>query len=110
MSRIDVPRNRANVDRPAYIGGIAFAGDRGIARVEVSYDRGLTWHEAQVKEALSPYTWVLWAVERTDIVPGSGSITVRAIDKTGAVQTAERADPLPDGASGYHTITVTWRR
>ena len=110
MSRIDVPKNRATVSQPAYIGGIAFAGDRGIERVEVSYDRGMTWHEAQVKEALSPYTWVLWAVERTDIVPGSGTITVRATDKTGAVQTAERADPLPEGASGYHTITVTWRR
>lgn len=110
MSRIDVPRNRGNLDAPAYIGGIAFAGDRGIERVEVSYDRGFTWHEAHVKEALSPYTWVLWAIERTDIVPGDGSITVRAIDKTGAVQTAERADPVPDGASGYHTITVRWRR
>lgn len=110
MSRIDVPRNRSTVDPPAYIGGIAFAGDRGIERVEVSYDRGMTWQPAQVKEALSPYTWVLWATERTDLFPSDGTITVRAVDKTGAVQTAEHAYPLPDGASGYHTISVRWRR
>jgi hypothetical protein len=30
---------------------------------------------------------------------------VRATDNTGAVQTEQRADPVPDGASGWHSVT-----
>lgn len=36
--------------------------------------------------------------------PGGKTITVRAIDNTGAVQTEERANPVPDGATGWHTV------
>ena len=35
----------------------------------------------------------------------SGTISVRATDNTGAVQTADLADPIPDGATGWHTIS-----
>ena len=31
---------------------------------------------------------------------------VRATDADGAIQTAERAEPIPDGASGHHQIVV----
>ncbi len=41
------------------IAGIAFAGDRGISKVEVSVDGGNTWKTAIVKDPLSQYTWVL---------------------------------------------------
>ena len=30
---------------------------------------------------------------------------VRATDDTGAVQTSERASPIPDGATGWHTVS-----
>ena len=36
---------------------IAFAGDRGISRVEVSVDGGDTFADADLKTALSPFTW-----------------------------------------------------
>jgi sulfite oxidase len=32
---------------------------------------------------------------------------VRATDGEGEVQTEERADPVPDGASGWHTVRFT---
>jgi len=32
---------------------------------------------------------------------------VRATDNTGAVQTADEASPVPDGATGWHTVTFT---
>jgi hypothetical protein len=38
---------------------------------------------------------------------GSHTLAVRATDGTGAVQPEERVTPFPDGATGWHTITVS---
>jgi hypothetical protein len=90
------------------IAGVAFAGDRGIAKVEVSTDGGANWKDARLKDALSPYTWVLWTADVN--VTGKGNnhykIIARATDKTGKIQTAEIADPFPNGATGYPVINV----
>ena len=88
------------------IAGIAFAGDRGIAKIEVSTDGGTTWKTAQVKDPLSQYTWVLWTAGYVPPNKENYSIVVRATDKTGKVQTTEMSPPFPNGATGYHTITV----
>lgn len=88
------------------IAGIAFGGDRGISKVEVSTDGGITWKTAKIKEPLSRYTWVLWT---TGFIPDkveNYKIIVRATDKNGKVQSSEFHDPFPDGATGYHTISV----
>ena len=84
--------------------GVAWAGDRGIAKVEVSDDGGATWRPAVLKRELSPVAWRLWA---TDISPGTGPrrVLVRATDGTGEVQTSAPADPHPSGASGYDFVT-----
>lgn len=110
MSRIDVPKNGATLGPdPVYVAGIAFGGDRGIARVEVSFDGGQTWQEAAVAEPLSPYAWVHWVIQWRPSSPGRHTIVVRAADGTGTVQTAEERSPAPDGASGWHSIRVAWR-
>jgi DMSO/TMAO reductase YedYZ molybdopterin-dependent catalytic subunit len=88
------------------IAGIAFAGNRGISRVEVSTDRGATWNDAMRKDPLSPYTWVLWAEEWTPKDEGLHSVMVRATDGDGKVQTSEIRATFPDGATGYHVIDV----
>ncbi len=88
------------------IAGMAFAGDRGIARVEVSTDGGTTWKDAHLKDALSPYTWVLWTVNAPMTGNNHYKIIARATDKTGKVQTSEIADPFPNGATGYPVINV----
>jgi DMSO/TMAO reductase YedYZ molybdopterin-dependent catalytic subunit len=91
------------------IAGMAFAGDRGIARVEVSIDGGATWKDAHLKDALSPYTWVLWTVEVNNTTGKANNhykIIARATDKTGKVQTSELADPFPNGATGYAVINI----
>jgi len=89
------------------IAGVAFAGDRGISKVEVSIDGGVTWKSASIKDPLSKYTWVLWT---TGFIPSSGpgnyKIVVRAADKTGRVQTAEIRPPFPNGNTGYHMINI----
>jgi DMSO/TMAO reductase YedYZ molybdopterin-dependent catalytic subunit len=88
------------------IAGVAFAGDRGILKVEVSSDGGATWKEARIKDPLSPYTWVLWATELSVTTKGNYKIVVRATDKTGKIQTSEVRDPFPNGAMGYHLVNA----
>ena len=39
--------------------------------------------------------------------PGAHVAEVRATDKTGYTQTADRAAPIPDGASGWHSVQFT---
>jgi DMSO/TMAO reductase YedYZ molybdopterin-dependent catalytic subunit len=84
VSRIDTVASYTSVGtEPLLLGGIAFAGDRGIQRVEFSVDNGQTWQEAQIKPPLGPYTWVLWIAEWTPPGPGQYMVKARATDKTG---------------------------
>jgi DMSO/TMAO reductase YedYZ molybdopterin-dependent catalytic subunit len=94
--------------RRATLGGIAFAGTRGISKVQVSIDSGATWIDATLKEPLSPYSWVMWASELSlpDQQEDEYRVSVRAIDKAGNVQTSEIREPFPDGSTGYHIINV----
>jgi DMSO/TMAO reductase YedYZ molybdopterin-dependent catalytic subunit len=106
MSRIDVPRHRSQLTPTGeVIAGIAFAGDRGIQRVEYSVDGGQSWQEAQVKAPLSAYSWVLWAAPLA-LPEGSHLLAVRAVDGQGQLQDPRPSEPLPDGASGYHRLRI----
>ncbi|MGH2537307.1 MAG: molybdopterin-dependent oxidoreductase [Candidatus Promineifilaceae bacterium] len=87
------------------VGGIAWAGDRGIQRVELQVDEG-QWVEATLRTpTLSELTWVQW---RYDWPAASGShiLRVRATDGDGTLQTSEVQGVRPDGATGYHSIRV----
>jgi DMSO/TMAO reductase YedYZ molybdopterin-dependent catalytic subunit len=94
--------------RTTTVGGIAFAGTRGISKVQVSIDNGVTWKEATIKEPLSPYSWVMWAAEVNlpDVQVKEYKLTVRATDKAGKVQTSEVRQPFPDGSTGFHMINI----
>jgi DMSO/TMAO reductase YedYZ molybdopterin-dependent catalytic subunit len=105
LSRIDAPESA--VGESATIAGIAFAGDRGISKVEVSTDGGKTWEQAEIKPALSQYSWVLWHKEWSPGYSGSHLIKVRATDGTGTTQTAVYSSPYPNGSSGYDSKEVT---
>jgi DMSO/TMAO reductase YedYZ molybdopterin-dependent catalytic subunit len=105
LSRIDYPADNSIPAKPIYIGGVAFAGNRGIKRVEVSTDGGNTWNDAQLRPALGKYTWVLW-VYPWQPKPGNYKLLARATDGTGKVQTSQVADTYPDGATGYHSRQV----
>lgn len=85
-------------------GGIAYAGARGISQVELKVDDS-EWIPAELKPALAPLTWVLWRLALT-VAPGPHRLTVRATDGDGQPQTARGAEPRPNGATGYHKITL----
>ncbi len=85
------------------VGGIAWAGDRGISRVELQVDDG-PWEEAELRTPpLSGLTWVLWRYN-WQATEGRHALTVRATDGTGALQIAQEQDVHPDGATGYHSV------
>src|SRR5207249_9805073 len=89
------------------IGGVALAGIRGVQRVEVSTDGGRTWELAALKPQLGPNAWAVWLYHwRVEPRPAEAKLLVRATDGTGALQTAEVHEDLPNGATGYHTVKV----
>ena len=51
-------------------------------------------------------TWRQWVLPLGRHARAATPITVRATDTDGAIQTEERAEPIPDGASGLHQIVV----
>lgn len=105
QSRIDTPRSYAALapGRVA-VAGVAWAQHRGIERVEVRVDGG-PWQEARLGDADGDDTWRQW-VWPWEATAGSHTLEVRATDRTGTVQTGERVGTLPDGATGWHAVTV----
>lgn len=108
MSRIDLPHKQEAL-AAVTIAGIAFAGDRGVSKVEVSTDDGASWERAEMRESLSPYAWVLWHHSWVPTRAGTYHLQARATDGRGEIQTSSHAEPIPDGASGYHRRAVRIR-
>jgi DMSO/TMAO reductase YedYZ molybdopterin-dependent catalytic subunit len=108
QSRIDVAGNegRATVGDDTWIAGIAWAGIRGIRKVEVSTDNGDSWSEAELKDPVAENSWHLWAYRWTPDRTGDAVVIVRATDGEGALQTPQPAPPHPAGATGWHSLTV----
>ena len=105
QSRIDRPHDGQTVQPGTVaVAGVAWAPDRGIARVEVQVDEG-EWQEALISTPISDATWVQWVL-RWEATSGDHRLKVRATDGTGEVQTADTSRPDPDGARGHHTISV----
>ncbi|HSA95975.1 MAG TPA: molybdopterin-dependent oxidoreductase [Acidobacteriota bacterium] len=87
------------------VGGIAYAGDKGISAVEVQVDGG-PWQKAELRlPALSPLAWVQWRFLWKS-TPGKHVFRVRAYDGTGALQIAEEHPTFPDGATGLHRKSI----
>ena len=80
------------------VGGVSFAGNRGVQRVEARVDGG-AWAAMQLEPALSVYTWTRWQ----GVLPASlnaQAVEVRALDGTGAWQLAREKPQFPDGGAG----------
>jgi DMSO/TMAO reductase YedYZ molybdopterin-dependent catalytic subunit len=107
-SRIDTPSGFAGVTAgKVRLAGTAWAQHTGIAKVEVRLDQG-AWREATLSAEVSKDTWRLWWIE-LDVPAGTHQASVRATDQDGYTQTENRADPVPDGATGWHSVTLDAR-
>ena len=103
VSVIDTLAAEPDAEGIVPVGGIAWAGDRGISRVELQVDDG-PWEEAELRTPpLSGLTWVQWRYNWR-ATEGRHTLTVRATDGAGALQIAEKQDVHPDGATGYHSV------
>jgi DMSO/TMAO reductase YedYZ molybdopterin-dependent catalytic subunit len=108
-SRIDVPEHDSRFavhDLPIEIKGIAFGGDRGISRVEISDDDGETWDDANIHYPGTKLTWALWSYAWRPENVDDYTLVVRATDGEGAVQEWEEDRSPFSGATGFHKIVV----
>ncbi|WP_158845218.1 molybdopterin-dependent oxidoreductase [Saccharothrix deserti] len=105
MSRIDRPEHRSTVPGRVVATGVAWAQPTGVAEVEVRVDNG-PWQTATLSADVDDSAWRMWRVE-LDLAPGGHTIESRATDKSGNTQPQERVAPVPDGATGWHSISFT---
>lgn len=89
------------------IGGIAWAGARGLSSVELRIDEG-EWTPVELRAPLTDRTWQLWRYDWT-FSEGSHTFEVRCIEADGTPQIEQRAGTLPSGATGLHSVRESIR-
>jgi hypothetical protein len=109
QSVIDDPFGRApRISGETYvITGWAIADTAGVRRVEISTDGGDTWHDTEIfSNPNPPQVWAFWKYVWISPLKGRHTLKVRATDGNGRLQTSRTSGEWPDGATGYHEITV----
>ena len=86
--------------------GIAYGGDRGISRVELSFDGGNSWTDAEIYYAGGDLAWSLWKAQWMPPAAGDYMLVVRASDGEGDVQEWEEDRGPFSGTAGLHNISV----
>ena len=110
-SRIDVPDydsrfSISQLQQPIEVKGIAYGGDRGISRVEVSFDGGKSWRDAEIYYSGGDLAWSLWKTSWTPAAAGDYLLVVRATNGEGDVQEwYEDRGPF-SGVAGLHQTVV----
>jgi DMSO/TMAO reductase YedYZ molybdopterin-dependent catalytic subunit len=110
-SRIDQPDHESNFPlviaaNGIHVRGVAFGGDRGVSRVEVSFDYEKTWQPANLDYPGTKLTWALWSYDWRPTATGDYWLVVRATDGEGVVQELDEERPFKSGTTGFHKITV----
>jgi len=104
QSRIDLPRDGSSVAAGTVrVGGSAWAQHTGIDRVQYQVDGG-PWRDATLGGVPDLDTWVQWS-GTVDVDRGDHVLVVRATDKSGYTQTSVRTDVIPNGATGWHSVS-----
>jgi DMSO/TMAO reductase YedYZ molybdopterin-dependent catalytic subunit len=87
-SLITYPKTGAQVapGQPLALRGHAWAGDRRVKAVDVSFDFGATWHKCELTRPRNRNCWQHWQTEVK--LPGAGyyELFVRATDDKGVMQ------------------------
>jgi len=87
------------------VAGPAYAGTRGVERVEVSTDGGGTWAAADLSERLpGEDVWRQWVYRYEP--SGPHEVVVRAVDGTGTLQPEDEQRAFPSGPSGWVSRSI----
>jgi DMSO/TMAO reductase YedYZ molybdopterin-dependent catalytic subunit len=105
---IDDPHEAAQIEGQSFVvTGWAVTNAVGVAKVEISTDGGATWNPCQIfSNPMPSQVWAFWRYVWANPAQGKHEIQVRATDASGKLQTSSRSGEWPDGATGYHTVTV----
>jgi DMSO/TMAO reductase YedYZ molybdopterin-dependent catalytic subunit len=88
--------------KPKIINGIAWDGGNGIAKVEVSTDGGISWHQTTLQQDYGRFSWRQWQFVFEPKRSGEYRIMAKATSFSGATQPLE---PILN-PSGYHHNAV----
>ena len=110
-SRIDVPDydsrfSMSELQQPIEVKGIAYGGDRGISRVELSFDDGKSWRDTEIYYPGGDLAWSLWKTEWKPETAGDYLLVVRATDGEDDLQEFEEDRGWFSGVTGLHKIVV----
>jgi len=112
-SRIDRPGrgDRVVAGQPFEIGGIAFANESGVARLDVIAGKQDAAGAGLVRGP-SNYVWVVWKHAWTPAEAGVVAISARGVDGRGIAQTRDPEQAIlggtkPDGTSNIHVVSTT---
>ena len=88
--------------------GMAWSGDKRIARVDFSSDGGTTWEEADIVGPSEQYAWQKWHYTWAPDEPGDYTLMSRAVDVRGNVQPMKsRWNRLGYMVNGVKPVQVT---
>ncbi len=109
MSRLNYPQEQDVVPTGQpfpHVRGVAYAGARGISKVEISFDGGATWSDTQLRRVLPNDNWTPFTYIWPPAAAGTYAVVVRATDGLGQLQDPTERDSFPSGATGYHRVNI----
>jgi DMSO/TMAO reductase YedYZ molybdopterin-dependent catalytic subunit len=115
-SRIDSPKDLAVISAPTFeMSGVAFSGEAGIDRLDVSWDDSNEWKPAELTRGPSPYVWTIWKWSGSSLPAGRHTLYARVTDKSGRQQARPQTikifgDTFPNGSDQMHSVVVDFKR
>ena len=110
-SLITQPKTRLQIKKgqTLKVKGHAWAGERNVSHMHVSYDFGATWIVASLKDPVNKYAWQDWQVNLKLPEHGYYEVWARATDSAGVMQPMVVPGWNPKGYlnNAMHRIAVT---
>lgn len=114
-SRIDSPKDLAIITTPMFtLSGVAYSGEDGIDRIEISWDDMKEWKPAELTRGPSPYVWTIWNWTGPSLSPGRHTLFARVTDKRGRQQSRPQTinllgDTFPNGTDQMHSVVLDFK-
>lgn len=99
------PNASFKMGKPVLVAGHAWVAEADIERVELSFDEGRSWQNAQLNAKAAKYAWQTFSYAYTPRGPGYMTVLARATDSKGNTQPIVTAwNPLGYYWNGIHRV------